>query len=779
MFGGSPSQEEMKRLRAKLVQMENNMTALQKSLKAERKAKEDARRALRQRAGGQPSQPAATAVGAPAQSQELSELQAVIAAAHAERDDALAAAQAAHADAERAQLREQIKAVELSDVKAQLTDAKQRSEVSQAVLSRAVDADSTERQVKADTTALQNRLDGALSSIHVLEAKLASIKQEASSDAAAMQADYAAVQEQRDQLFAKSSKLVQQVEGLQAALIAKDRRIEDLRSEVAAREAHCNALEINYRELEEECASARKAAASALQEALEGRVAARAAADRASAAELAAAELAAQASQSAAASQEAAAMAKREAQTSAELASQAEARAAALEAARAEEQRKSSILQANLTDLADQCDAKAARIEELEATAADASARLAVMGQVVDAGKRRVGELAEARLALAAKLREVGQMRADLDEERARYATLTQVYNDALADVEEARTEVVALRAASPAKVLRMSRSDSEEYEMMSQQAGDSSWPAADAYLEKRRALNPSSPAAAMHTINQEPTTAGPPTPEMASLKTAAHPMAAAAGSPKAAVLTAPAPSKAAPPPLTQPASPSPASPKPASPKWQLTASPRKAASPAGSPKAFSVRTTPPAVSRSSSLTAADAALAASPRGGMTPRSPALAAAQALFTSPLSRGAADPADAAGFAATLGQPAPPLGRTMSAGSRAAAEFATGLGQPACPLGRRTSTGSRAAEALASYAVEAPDSSPEKSIPSAPSGQAGEASPTASSLGDKENDGEEGEGEFETGETGSVKSAVREGTTEVERIVTRRYALRSKQ
>lgn len=65
--------------------------------------------ALRQRAGAQPLQPAAAAAGAPAQSQELSELQAAIAAAHAERDDALAAAEAAHADAERAQLREQMK----------------------------------------------------------------------------------------------------------------------------------------------------------------------------------------------------------------------------------------------------------------------------------------------------------------------------------------------------------------------------------------------------------------------------------------------------------------------------------------------------------------------------------------------------------------------------------------------------------------------------------------------------------------------------------------------
>lgn len=130
-------------------------------------------------------------------------------------------------------------------MKAQLTDAKQCSEISQAVFSRSVDADSVERQVpyanlvcwvisaacgsatcedaadppcptvcpqssdvttvtlyslhhevrliaqvKADTTALQNRLEGALSSIQALEAKLAGVKQEASSDAAAMQVSH-------------------------------------------------------------------------------------------------------------------------------------------------------------------------------------------------------------------------------------------------------------------------------------------------------------------------------------------------------------------------------------------------------------------------------------------------------------------------------------------------------------------------------------------------------------------------------------------------------------
>lgn len=56
-------------------------------------------------------QPAPTATGPAAAlpAADASELQAAIAAAHAERDDAIAAAQAAHADAERAQLREQMK----------------------------------------------------------------------------------------------------------------------------------------------------------------------------------------------------------------------------------------------------------------------------------------------------------------------------------------------------------------------------------------------------------------------------------------------------------------------------------------------------------------------------------------------------------------------------------------------------------------------------------------------------------------------------------------------
>lgn len=45
-----------------------------------------------------------------------------------------------------------------------------------------------------------------------------------------------------------------------------------------------------------------------------------------------------------------------------------------------------------------------------------------------------------------------------------------QAHNNALADLEEANIEAAALRASSPAKALRMSRSDSEEEELMSQQ---------------------------------------------------------------------------------------------------------------------------------------------------------------------------------------------------------------------------------------------------------------------------------------------------------------------
>lgn len=56
--------------------------------------------------------------------------------------------------------------------------------------------------------------------------------------------------------------------------------------------------------------------------------------------------------------QEAAAAAKREAHAAADVASQSEARAAVFEAARATEQRKCAALQADLTALADDSDAK-------------------------------------------------------------------------------------------------------------------------------------------------------------------------------------------------------------------------------------------------------------------------------------------------------------------------------------------------------------------------------------------------------------------------------------
>jgi hypothetical protein len=69
--------------------------------------------ALRQRGGNVQTQRFVSAA-ATAQPHDSADLPAVIAAAHAERDDALAAAAAAHADAERAQRREQMKVSHIS-----------------------------------------------------------------------------------------------------------------------------------------------------------------------------------------------------------------------------------------------------------------------------------------------------------------------------------------------------------------------------------------------------------------------------------------------------------------------------------------------------------------------------------------------------------------------------------------------------------------------------------------------------------------------------------------
>ena len=58
-----------------------------------------------------------------------------------------------------------------------------------------------------------------------------------------VQARFSTLLQERDGLFAKTAAAGQQAEGLQAALERREGRLEDLRSQADAREAHCAALD--------------------------------------------------------------------------------------------------------------------------------------------------------------------------------------------------------------------------------------------------------------------------------------------------------------------------------------------------------------------------------------------------------------------------------------------------------------------------------------------------------------------------------------------------------